>query len=363
MNTQVPHTGGLDLRRACDLTPVPLDWLWCGRLAFGKLALIEGDPGLGKSLLTLDLCARLSRGRPMPQSEESSAPANSLVLNAEDGEGDTIRSRLIALDADLERVFVVPGNSSSIRLPGRCDVLDEAIARTAARLVVLDPLLAFFDYDVSAGNDQSVRRAIAPLANLASRHGCCVLLVRHLNKHGSKQAIYRGGGAIGLLGACRSAWLVGRDPVVPGRCVLAQVKNNLAAAQGSLCYRVISEGGTPRLVWLGESVWSAEQVLSGTVRGASRVQARALLWSFLDGGPRLVREIWAEGEKQGLSARTLQRARRDLSIASRRLVGDGKCECYWLLPGQELPGQGSGDLEPWLGPLREKYPSATPLEE
>jgi putative DNA primase/helicase len=359
---------GVELCRMCDLRTQFIEWLWPRRLALGKLALLEGDPGLGKSLLTLDLCARLSRGWPLPDGSGVMEPGNALVLNAEDGDADTVRARLVALGADLARVFVLAGAGMSgvpIRLPSQCPLLDEALTRTKARLVILDPLLAFLDSGVIAGNDQSVRRALTPLAALAAHHNCCVLMVRHLNKRGGRHALYRGGGAIGLLGACRSAWLVGRDPVVAGQCVLAQVKNNLAASQGSLGFRVVAESGAIGLSWLGPSPWSAEQVLAGLSRGAARLQARAFLLSALESGPRLVREIWSEGQRQGLSARTMRRAGQDLSIASQRVEHDGRHENYWLLPGQEVPAEAFGgeDLEAWLGPLREKYPSATPLDE
>src|SRR5947199_5192243 len=151
---------GIPLRSASALTPRPIEWLWPGRLALGKLSLLEGDPGLGKSLISLDLCARLSRGLPFPDGSGGGEPCNCLVLNAEDGEADTVRSRLVALGADLDRVFVLTGGGLSgqtIRLPSKLKVLDEALARTQARLTVIDPLLAFLDAGVASGNDQSVR--------------------------------------------------------------------------------------------------------------------------------------------------------------------------------------------------------------
>jgi hypothetical protein len=360
----------VQLCRVSDLSAQPVRWLWPGRLALGKLSLLEGDPGLGKSLITLDLCARVSRGLPFPDSS-GGQPCNCLVLNAEDGEADTVRSRLVALGADLDRVFVLTRGltGQTIRLPSKLNVLDDALERTQARLTVIDPLLAFLDASVASGNDQSVRRALTPLAALAARHETALLMARHLNKRGGKQAIYRGGGAIGLVGACRSAWLVGQDPVVAGQCVLAQVKNNLAAVQGSLAYRVTAQdGGAPQLSWLGTSPWTADQLVAGSTRGLARIQARSFLQQALKDGPRLTRELWAEGEKQGLKARTLQRAMQDLLIRRERVVEGGVQKNYWLLPGQVLPAAAPEaddpySLEPWLAPLREKYPSATPLDE
>jgi hypothetical protein len=361
------------VRPVRDLAEEPLIWLWLGRLALGKLALLEGDPGLGKSLVALDLCARLSRGLPFPDGSPSPGPCNSLVLNGEDGEADTVRCRLAGLGADLGRIFVMElqgASGESLRLPSQLGLLDKALARTGARLVVLDPLVAFLDASVTAGNDQSVRRALAPLARLAAKHGCVMLLVRHLNKGFGRHAIYRGGGSIGLVAACRSAWLVGRDPVDHGRCVLAQVKNNLAAPQQSLAYAVQAEPpGPPRLTWLGVSPWSADQVVGGAGRGRAGARARAFLLSLLREGPRPAREVWEQARKEGLSERTLKRAKQQLSIRAVRALGDGARQSYWLLPGQELPAglaaapSGPAELEPWLAPLREAYPPSTPLDE
>jgi RecA-family ATPase len=230
----------MQLRSFHELVPRPLDWLWPGRLAFGKLAILDGDPGLGKSLVTLDLCARLSTGQPFPDGSSCPDPGNAIVLNAEDGAEDTVRPRLQALGADLARVFVLHSENADagglLRLPSQLAILDDAMMRTRARLLVIDPVVTFFDSSVQTGSDASVRSALAPLARHAAKHGCAVLLVRHLNKSGRGPSAYRGGGSIGLLGACRSGWLVARNPKVPEQCVFAQVKNNLATAQPSLAY-------------------------------------------------------------------------------------------------------------------------------
>jgi hypothetical protein len=139
---------------ASDVAADPIRWLWPGRLALGKLAVIEGDPGLGKSLVTLDLCARLSRGLPLPDRAVVPEACSSLVLNAEDG-CDTVRSRLVGLRADLGRVYLMEGEAP--RLPSQMEVLEAALDRVGARLLVLDPLLAFLDARVSSGIDQGPR--------------------------------------------------------------------------------------------------------------------------------------------------------------------------------------------------------------
>jgi putative DNA primase/helicase len=357
----------MHLQRVSELTPEAYAWLWPGRLALGKLTMLDGDPGLGKSLLALDLCARLSTGRPMPDGSAGPGPANALVLEAEDGQKDTVRPRLEALGADLERVFVVRrGDLGELpRLPGQLAALDAALAEREVRLLVLDPVVAFLEPGVLTSQDPSVRRALLPLVQLAERRRCAVQLVRHLNKQANKRALYRGGGSIGLLGACRSGWLVAADPQAPGRRVLAQVKNNLAPPQPSLAFEVRPRAGAPpELVWLGESPRTADELVGAAVGAAAespRDRARAFLEAFLQGGPRPTTEIWEAAVREKLSKRTLQRAREDLSIRCEWVFRDGVPRRYWLLPGQTAPLP--PELEPWLRPLLEQFPPPNPLKE
>src|SRR5262249_10510590 len=151
-------------------------WLWPERLPLGKLVILDGDPDLGKSLLSLDLCARLSTGRPFPDGRPGPGPANALVLSAEDTAADTILPRLLRLGADTARVFVWPrardDEAWPWRSPAPADRLDDALRRTDARLAVIDPVMAFLDDSVPYASDPSVRRALSPLMHLAEKHRC-----------------------------------------------------------------------------------------------------------------------------------------------------------------------------------------------
>jgi hypothetical protein len=140
--------------------------------------------------------------------------------------------------------------------------------------VVIDPIMAFLEATVATGSDPSVRQALLPLMRLAEKHRCAVLLVRHLNKDGGVQSIYRGGGSIGIIGACRSGWLVARDPHDPSRRVLAEVKNNLAAPQSSLSFAIEApDSGPASIAWLGPSPWTADQL-----GRCSRASTRSPRW-------------------------------------------------------------------------------------
>jgi hypothetical protein len=351
-----------------------IDWLWPGWFALGKLALLDGDPGLGKSLVALDLCARLSTGQPFPDGSPGSGRGCSVVLEGEDGGEDTVKPRLAAQGADLDRVFVLrPKRAAGMPLlfPSGVNRLASAVQHVRARLVVIEPFLAFLDPGIASGSDQSVRRALLPLARLAQRYRYAILMIRHLTKTSRTSALYRGGGSIGLIGACRSAGLIAPDPLDPNRRVLAQVKNNLAPKQLSLGYELVvrepvaatgaglgpGNGATPAgtppsrsptVCWLGPSPWSADELLARQrpPRVAPRDRAREFLSAVLQAGPRTSRDIWTGALAQHLTAATLRRAKADLEIRSQRVWAAGRRLCYWLLPGQQLPADAGKPIAP-----------------
>ena len=364
-----------------------ISWLWPGRLARGKISMFDGDPQIGKSLVTLDLCARITAGRNLPAGGPAHEPANVIILNGEDDAEDTIIPRLGALGADLDRAFIFTNQSlektGPLRLPAANDTLDNALAKTRAVFVVLDPIMAFLDSSIQIASDMSVRRALSPLAALAESHRCHITMVRHLNKTLHFHSLYRGGGSIGFLAACRSAFLFARDPDDPHRAVMAQIKNNLAPPQISLTYRLLASGSklptcprdagpspdyatTPVIEWLGESTLTADQLLAAAGRkpylpGQSD-KAKEFLLSFLDAGPRSTIDIWNAGEQEGHKRRTLQRAAKSMSVRSKTVMVDNRQLTYWLLKNQKLPASidpkdpDIPSLEPWLAPLREQYP-------
>jgi hypothetical protein len=250
-----------------DRIPVrPIHWLWRPYLACGKLALLDGDPGAGKSLLTADLTARLTRGGRMPDGTWRRKKANVLFLNAEDALDDTLRPRLDAAGADLNRVFCLGGvqvgiaDGAEMSFPGCFEALRRAVVAHAIELVVIDPMTAFFKPDAVANSDQVMRVALAPLAALAARSGASVLLVRQLTKHGGRKALYRGGGSIGIIGAIRTALFLGRCPGEPDRRILAMTKSNIGPTAPALACRLAEEAGRPRLQWLGECDATADEL-------------------------------------------------------------------------------------------------------
>jgi hypothetical protein len=223
-----------------------------------------------------------------------------------------------------------------------------------------------------------VRRALGPLHQIAAKHGCAVLMIRHLNKVGHGRAHYRGGGSIGFQGACRSTWLVERDPADPGGLVLAQVKNNLAGLQTSLSFAVSKSASAEldakarTLTWRGSSPFSADQLLTATGssgRDQTEVgRACEFLKKLLEEGPLSTPAIWEAGKAQGFSERTMRQAKSDLGVRSKRVGTGHEHRAYWSLKDQEpQPGaaneEAEVDLSRWLDPLIAAYPPTNPLDD
>lgn len=328
--------------RVAEVEAERVTWLWPGRVPLGKLILLDGDPGLGKSTLALDLAARVSAGLPMPfaAADTAAPPAGVVVLSAEDGIADTIRPRLEAAGADIGRVLAFRSEA----LPTLADLgpIERAIGEVAAVLVVVDPLMAFLGDRVDAHQDHDVRRTLAPLAGLAERTRAAVLVVRHLNKMGGGPALYRGGGSIGIVGAARSALLVARDPEDELRRVLAPVKHNLCAPPPALAFTLVPAGATVRVEWLGESTHTAD-ALVGQPEGAERGavgEAREALAVVLAVGPVPAEDVERERTRLGISSWAWRGARRALRVRVEKAgFHDG---WTWTLPRPSSSSSSAG---------------------
>jgi len=323
-----------------------VDWLWRDRVPFGKITLLDGDPGLGKSTLALEIAARLTRGEALPGGD-AAEPMAAVILSAEDGLSDTIRPRLDAARADVSRIKALiairlEDGAETFPTLGNLEALEEAIAASSARLVIIDPLPAYFGEKTDSFKDQHVRRALAPVAAMAERTGAAVLIIRHLNK-GAGAAIYRGGGSIGIIGAARSALVVAKDPEDDGRRIVAPVKSNLCAPPAALAFRLKGEtGGAARVEWDSGSVdFTAEFLLAAQTGNqeerSALEEAKDFLVQALSGGGRPQRELSKEARQAGIAEMTLRRAKTVLCIRPRKIGLSGPWT--WALPhGKESEG-------------------------
>ena len=317
-----------------------LEWLWELRVPRGTLALLDGDPEIGKSLITIDLAARLSRGGELPDAAPSGRPHVTLLLGAEDNPAAIIRPRAEAAGADLDRVIVLDDEDRSpLSLPASIPELEELILIHAADLVVIDPISAFLATEAAANVDQCVRLALGPLAALAARTNCTILLVRHLRKDESGRAIYRGLGSIGFIAAARTALLAARHPSDPTQCVLAVTKSNASAHARSLGYRIRSDAAGRAVVeWTGPVDLTADAMNRPTEAPLRmRDQAAAWLTAQLAAGPRRVSDLYAAAAEAGIPERTLDRAKAELRIGSQKARSNDRSVWYWYDLASDWP--------------------------
>jgi hypothetical protein len=335
------------ITRLSEVQPERVSWLWPGYIPLGKLAVIDGDPGMGKSTLFFDIAARVSTGGPMPDGAHADVrgPAGVVILSAEDGLADTVRPRLDAAGADVERIVALDAMESGEKERGvtlaDLDGIEEAIVQADARLVIIDPLMAYLGGDTNSYRDQDVRGVLAPLARLAEKHGVAIVIVRHLSKGGQANVLYRGGGSIGIIGAVRSGLMVGRDPEDPEgpRRILAVSKSNLAAFPPAMAYHMEEAGnGTARIVWEGTSHHTAAAITAtmqpddGEER-TERDEAADAIRAALADGRRVQKDVLKEvREITGCSDSTIQRARRRLGVKSDREGFGPGSQVYWRLP-------------------------------
>jgi hypothetical protein len=307
-----------------------VEWFWDGLIPYGMLTLLVGDPGLGKSLLTVRLAATASR-----------EGINSILLSAEDHKGATIRPRLEAANADLGLVHHIEvrrdGMEDGLSLPDDAAKLDQIIGKTKTRLVVVDPLTAHLPENINSWHDQSVRRALAPLHRSAEKRGCAVVVVAHLNKGGSQDPLYRTGGSIGLPAAVRSALLLARDPKDPkgergSRRVLAHIKCNVGPQSGSRACEIKAATLTgkgaakaPHLEITGSSTVGGRELLNaGGEETSQRHGAEEFLSAELSEGSRPTADLQAAAKDAGHSWRTVERAKDKLGVTAKRVGGKGR---------------------------------------
>lgn len=291
-----------------------VQWVWYPYIPYGKITVVQGDPGEGKTTFVLALVALLTKGEPLPEEENGTAPINVIYQTAEDGLADTIKPRLLSVDADCERVLVIDENEIELTLSD--ERLEQAIRQTGAKVIVLDPIQAYLGGDVDMHRANEIRPIIKRLALLAERTSCAVILIGHMNKMGGAKSAYRGLGSIDIRAAVRSVLVVGRIKDEPTLRIVAHDKSNLAPEGKSIAFELNPDTG---FHWKGYCETTVDELLCGNGSLISKTaQAEKLLKDLLSEGEMLSEEITSQAKELDISNRTLKIAKQNIGVKSFR---------------------------------------------
>ena len=310
-----------------------IDWLLYPFIPFGKVTIVQGDPGEGKTTMVLQIIAKLTKGEAvLPSGSDEPAleaktvdlePVNVIYQTAEDGLGDTIKPRLLSAGADCSRVMVIDDNDQALTMMDAR--FEEAIIKTKARLVVLDPIQGFLGAAVDMHRANEIRPLMKRVAVLAEKYHCAIILIGHMNKNSNGKSSYRGLGSIDFQAAARSVLIVGRIKDEPEIRVVCHVKSSLAPEGKSIAFRLDKDTG---FEWIGEYDISADDLLSGDNRGQKIHEAKEFLKEILVFGSVAQTKVAEEAESRGIKKKTLWNAKKELEIESVK-IGN---QWFWMLP-------------------------------
>lgn len=313
--------------RMSDVELTPVEWLWKPYLPFGKLSVLQGNPGEGKTYFAMHLAAACTNGKLLPNMERME-PFNVIYQTAEDGLGDTVKPRLIEAGADLDRVLVI--DDSDVQLTLSDERIEKAIIENNARLVIIDPIQAYLGADVDMNRANEVRPIFMRLGQVAQRTGCAILLIGHLNKAAGMQSLQRGLGSIDIAAAVRSVMFIGKLKHDPTMRILTHEKSSLAPPGVSLAFSLGDEGG---FRWVGEYDITADEMLSGIEpqRETKTQQAKDLICTLLSGGKQVLSEdIDKAALERGIPGRTVRDAKRELGDALKSKIVEGRKKVFWM---------------------------------
>lgn len=311
--------------RMSEIQQTEVEWLWYPYIPFGKLTIIQGNPGEGKTFFAMQLAAACTNRKFLPQMEPFE-PFNMIFQTAEDGLGDTIRPRLLSAGADLNRVLVIDDADKPLTLADAR--IEQAIRENSARLVIIDPLQAFLGANVDMNRANEVRPIFRRLAEAAQATNCAIVMIGHLNKASGAQSTYRGLGSIDITAVVRSLLFIGRVKADPTTRVIVHEKSSLAPPGQSLAFSLGDEKG---FRWIGAYDINAEDLLAGGQGSKTELkqeQAVRLMEEFLSGGRKVsIVEINREAAERGISERTVRLARKSMGD---RIASERRGKDWWI---------------------------------
>ncbi|MDD6577283.1 AAA family ATPase [Lachnospiraceae bacterium SGI.256] len=313
----------LKIIKMSDVQLQEIEWLWYPFIPYGKLTIIQGDPGDGKTTLVLNIAAKLSKGEGLDENMQIAEPINIIYQTAEDGLADTVKPRLELAGADCEKIMVIDESDKSLSMID--ERLEEAIVKTGARLLILDPIQAYLGGGMDMNRANEARDMTKKLGALAEKTKCAIILIGHMNKAAGNKAAYRGMGSIDFFAVARSVLLVGRIEGEANTRAVVQIKNNLAAFGHAKAFE-LSESG---FQWLGDYEITVDEVLGGIAPKANKMeQAKKILRELAETQNAVQsNEVFELAEEHGISKRTMENAKKELGIKAKKINN----AWYWEL--------------------------------
>ena len=309
-----------------------VDWLWYPYIPYGKLTLLQGDPGEGRSTFIIQIAARLTNGEPMPGDTRIGSTQTVIYQCAEDNIADTIKPRLVAAGADCSRVVFIEDENEQLTLEDRR--IEQAIIETRASLLIIDPLQAFMMQDGDMQSAVRMRSVLRKLASVAERHNCAVVMVGHMNKGSGGKNLYRSLGSIDIAAISRSVLMIARDATDPSLRYMFPVKTSLAAEGPPVAFRLDEKSG---FAWVGKC--RADSSIANAEAPSSKMElARSLILDILTDGPTPAKDIIDDLSKLGVHQRTAESAKKALGVKSHR-IGNA---WYWSLDEIQVQRIGGG---------------------
>lgn len=299
-----------------------IQWLWYPYIPYGKLTVLQGDPGIGKSTMMLHISAALTAGKNMPDGYEVKNPETVLYQCSEDDLADTIKPRLTAAGADCARVAYIIDVDEALHLEDAR--IEETIRATGGRLFVLDPLQSFPSQSSDIYLIGKMRSALSKLATVAAKHKCAVVLITHMNKTDSGKSLYRALGSIDIAAIARSVLIVEASATKPGLRAMSHIKSSLAPTGADMFYYFNNEKGS---LWISAS--QREKILTPPeIADGKKVHALEILLTMLADSDRPCTEVLEKAKAEGIANRTMYKAKKDAGIQSFKQKGVWR----WRMP-------------------------------
>ena len=317
----------LNLIRMSDIEAKEVEWLWYPFIPYGKLTIIQGDPGDGKTTMVLNIAAAVSRGEGFDEGMNITEPMNVIYQTAEDGLADTVKPRLEQARADCSRVLVIDETNKALSMLDKR--VEEALDKTGARLLIMDPIQAYLGGSMDMNRANEAREMTKHLATIAEQRNCAIILIGHMNKAGGCKAAYRGMGSIDFFAVARSVLLVGRVIGKDNYRAMVQIKNNLAPFGHPKAFELSEDG----FEWIGDYEITADEVLGGIAPKANKQEKAIALLRELAEDHNMIpsNEAVELAKEEDISKRTLEIAKNELGIKARRINNTW----YWILKENE----------------------------